>query len=89
MIYLVTQNEGKVRAANASFLPFGITLYPVEREFEEVQADTSLEIARFTALQAAKELNRPAIREDHSLFINHLGIPGPYTQKGRLALRNF
>jgi len=30
-------------------------------------------------MQAAKELNNPAIREDHSLFIEALGIPGPYT----------
>ena len=38
-----------------------------------------MEIAKHTALQAAKELKAPAAREDHSLFIEALGIPGPYT----------
>jgi len=80
MIYLVTQNAGKVRAANASFKPYGIELLPVNRDYPEIQADTSLEIARFTALEAARDYGQPTIREDHSLFINELGIPGPYTQ---------
>lgn len=80
MIYLVTQNKGKVMAANASFSPYDIELSPVGKDFPEIQADTSAEIARFTALQAAREYSAPAIREDHSLVIRHLSIPGPYTQ---------
>lgn len=78
-IYLVTKNEGKVKAANSVFLPVGVELKPVERDYPEIQADTSLEIAKHTALEAAKELNTPAIREDHSLYIHALGIPGPFT----------
>jgi XTP/dITP diphosphohydrolase len=78
-IYLVTKNEGKVKAANSVFIPVNVELEPVEKDYPEIQADTSLEIARHTALEAAKELNAPAIREDHSLFIHALGIPGPYT----------
>ena len=33
----------------------------------------------FSAIQATKDLNACVVREDHSLFINTLGIPGPYT----------
>lgn len=78
-IYLVTGNPGKLMAASSVFGKYGITLLPVEKDYPEIQAETSLEVARFTALQAAKDLNAPAIREDHSLFIEALGIPGPYT----------
>lgn len=78
-IYLISQNKDKVRAAKNVFDKYNIELVVLEKEYPEIQADTSLEIARFAALQAAKELNAPAIREDHSLFIHSLGIPGPYT----------
>jgi XTP/dITP diphosphohydrolase len=80
MIYLVTQNKGKLAAAERSFAPFGIKLSTVAKDYAEIQADTSMEIARAGALAAAKELGAQAIREDHSLCIRHLGIPGPYTQ---------
>jgi inosine/xanthosine triphosphate pyrophosphatase family protein len=78
-IYLVSRNPGKLMAANSIFGQYGITLLPVEKDYPEIQADSSLEIARHTALQAAEDLNAPAVREDHSLFINALGIPGPFT----------
>ena len=78
-IYLVTRNSGKLAAAQSIFNPQGIRLCPTEKEYPEIQADTSLEIARQTAVLVAKELGQPAIREDHSLFINALHFPGPYT----------
>jgi len=79
IIYLVTRNPGKLLAAKSIFDKYNIKIQTVEKNYPEIQADTSLEIARHTAMQAAKELNNPAIREDHSLFIEALGIPGPYT----------
>jgi len=78
-VYLVTKNPGKLMAAQSVFSKYKINLQPVEKDYPEIQAETSLEIARFTALQAAKDLNHPAIREDHSLFLHALKIPGPYT----------
>lgn len=78
-VYLVTKNKGKLMAAQSVFNKYGITILSVEKDYPEVQAETSLEIAKFTALQVAKDLSAPAIREDHSLFIDALGIPGPYT----------
>ncbi len=78
-IYLVTRNPGKIMAANSVFNKYNIELSGVEKDYVEIQASTSLEIAKYTALEAAKELNAPAIREDHSLFIHALNLPGQYT----------
>lgn len=78
-IGVITKNPGKLMVARKSFEEFGIKVVSIEREYPEIQADTSLEIARYTAVQAANELKIPLIREDHSLYINSLGIPGPYT----------
>lgn len=79
-IYLITRNSGKLMAAKHVFDKHKIELRPVEKDYPEIQSDTSLSIAKFTALQVAQELGKPAIREDHSLFIDALGIPGPYTR---------
>lgn len=66
-------------AARSAFRDFDIKLLPVEKDYPEIQAETSLEVAKYTAIQAAREINAPAIREDHSLFIHALGFPGPFT----------
>lgn len=77
-IYLVTRNTGKLMAAQHSFDGTGITLLPVGKDYPEIQADSSREIAHYTALAVARELGKPAVREDHSLFLNAWGIPGPF-----------
>ncbi len=77
-IYLLIKNESKLSAARSVFDKYGIKLLPVNKEYPEIQAETSLEIARHSAQQAANDLKAPVIREDHSLFIEALGIPGPY-----------
>ena len=79
IINILTKNPGKIKAAKKVFDEYDIKAVFIEREYPEIQANSSLEIARFTATQAAKELNIPVIREDHSLFINAIKIPGPYT----------
>lgn len=78
-ICLVTKNFHKLMAAKHVFDKYGIEIVESRKDYHEIQAETSLEIARFTATQAAKDMNLPAIREDHSLFIHALNIPGPYT----------
>lgn len=78
-INLITKNPGKLLAAKNAFGKYGISINQINKEFPEIQADTSLEIAKYTAIQAAKEFKMPMIREDHSMIINALGIPGPYT----------
>ena len=78
-VHILTKNPGKRLAAENIFKKYNIETEFIDKEYPEIQADTSLEIAKFSALAAAKELNIPVIREDHSLFINFLGMPGPYT----------
>jgi len=79
IIHILTKNPGKMLAAKSVFDAREIEVKFIDKEYPEIQADTSLEIAKFAALQAAKDFNVPVVREDHSLFINTLGIPGPYT----------
>lgn len=79
IIYLVTKNQGKLIAAKSVFNSKNIELLIVKKDYSEIQADNSIEIARHTAIQAAKELNAPAIREDHSLFIHAINFPGPFS----------
>lgn len=78
-VFLITKNLGKIKSAKSVFDQFSIDLQQISQDFPEIQADSSLEIARHTAIQAANQLKLPVIREDHSLFIHSLGIPGPYT----------
>ena len=78
-VYLVSKNQGKLLAAKSAFTEANIVLLPVDKDYPEIQADSSLEIARHTAIQAAIELGHPAIREDHSLYIHAINFPGPFT----------
>lgn len=77
---LLTQNKGKIAAAQLEFSGLDVEVVPANREYFEIQADTSLEIAKYSAIEAAKETGMITIREDHGLFINYLGFPGPYMQ---------
>lgn len=78
-IYLSTHNPGKIKAAKSAFSKSSIEVLIVEKDYDEIQADSSLEVAKHSAIQAAKDIGVPVIREDHSLFINALNFPGPYT----------
>ena len=79
-VFLITRNSGKLLAARKVFSKYNIQVKPIKKEYPEIQAKSSLEIARFTALEAIKNFKVPLIREDHSLFIHALnGFPGPYT----------
>lgn len=78
-VFLITKNVGKLLAAESAFTLHNIVLKQLPIDYPEIQADTGAEIASFTAKQAAKNHNVPVIREDHSIIINALGIPGPYS----------
>lgn len=77
-VYLLTGNPGKIAAANLIFERFGVEVLPLELDIPEIQATSSQEIARNAAQEAFERTNKPVIREDHSFFIDELGIPGPY-----------
>lgn len=77
-VYLMTKNPGKVLAAQSAFVPFGIEVKSLDFNIPEIQANTSIEIARDAVSKAYDNFKRPVIREDHSFFIDELGIPGPF-----------
>lgn len=78
-IGVITKNPGKIKIVEYVFPKYGIDFEFIDKEFPEIQAATSKEIAEFTAKQAADELNMPVVREDASLYIRALGFPGPFT----------
>lgn len=78
-LHLLTSNSMKIEAARVALEPFGIEVVPISLNLPEIQADTNAEIAWVAALEAAKLLRVPVIREDHGFFLNALpGFPGPY-----------
>lgn len=78
-IHLLTGNSMKVETARIAMEKYGIEVIPVSVNIPEIQADTNSEIAKVAALEAAKILNVPVIREDHGFFLNAIpGFPGPY-----------
>ena len=77
-VYLLTGNKDKIAAANLIFNKYGVEVLSLDLDLPEIQANTSAEIASYTAREAFKLKKLPVIREDHSLFINELGMPGPY-----------
>ncbi len=78
-IYLLTKNPGKIAAAAKIFNKRNIEVRSLDFDVPEIQASTSIEIARHTVAQAYHKFKEPIVREDHSFFIDELGIPGPYT----------
>lgn len=78
-IYLITKNKIKFESAKSVFDKYNIKLESCENEFPEIQANSSLEVARHTALAAVKELNAPVIREDHSIYFSAINFPGPFS----------
>lgn len=81
-VYLLTWNQDKVRAAQLVFDEFDIQLELFKPDEPEIQASTSLEIAKHTALSVARKHNICVIREDHALYFNWIlwwCFPWPYT----------
>lgn len=79
-IYLLTKNKGKLLAAQKIFDKFRIEIGSIDKEFPEIQAGSSIEIAKFSTEAASKEFNVPILREDHGLYIEALEyFPGPFT----------
>jgi XTP/dITP diphosphohydrolase len=77
-VYLMTKNKGKLAAAQQVFDKYQIEVRSLDFEIPEIQADTSIEVAKNMVLQAYEKFKEPVIREDHSLFIDELNFPGPF-----------
>lgn len=81
-VSLLTWNADKVRAAQPIFDKYGIQLNLLKPDIEEIQASTSIEVAKHTAIEMAKRYNQSVIREDHALYIKWIfwdSFPWPFT----------
>ena len=77
-MYLVTGNSEKLEAARHAF-DESVEIETIDPELPEIQADSSLKVARHTVEQLIDDYDAPVIREDHSVYLNSFqGFPGPY-----------
>jgi len=77
-IHLLTGNKDKLRIANNIFNEYGINVIKSDIDIPEIQASNSTEVASYATRIAFRELGVPVLREDHSFYIDELGIPGPF-----------
>ncbi len=77
-ITFLTSNPLKIKTAQAVFSQYpSLQLVTQKNSYPEIQANSSLAIAKHTVLQAVHDLNQPVMREDHSFCIKALnGFPG-------------
>jgi XTP/dITP diphosphohydrolase len=81
-VTLVTKNQYKIESTRLALAPFGIKLELESFDVPEIQADTSEEIAMFSAQWAANKCGKPVIKADSGMFIEALnGLPGIYTSQ--------
>ena len=97
VVFLVTGNIHKFNEARLVLHEFGLSTAMLNVEAIEVQADRIEDVAKVSAVDAAKKCGVPVIVEDAGLFIKNLnGFPGPYSSyvfrtigtKGILKLMN-
>ena len=97
VVFLVTGNVHKFNEARLVLREFGLSTAMLNIEAIEVQADSIEDVAKASAVDAAKKCGLPIIVEDAGLFIKALnGFPGPYSSyvfrtigtKGILKLMN-
>jgi XTP/dITP diphosphohydrolase len=80
VVFLVTGNVHKFNEARLVLYEFGLSTAMLNVETIEVQADRIEDVAKASALDAAKKCDLPVIVEDAGLFIKALnGFPGPYS----------
>lgn len=85
-LHYLTQSPTKLSAIRAVLEP-EYDVVPVDLDVPEIQANTSLEIARRQAIAAARELGVPVAREDHQTCFAALnGMPGPFAAYFQQAL---
>lgn len=79
-IVYVTGNWSKLMSAKNILEPLGIEVENVKMETTEIQADTTEEIAIYSAKEASDKLKCAVLKNDTGLYVEALnGFPGPYT----------
>lgn len=82
MLYFITSNQDKIRAAKLHLHPLGIEFVTKSHEFIEIQSQNPEEIARDKAEKAFLELKTPLFVTDDSWYITALrGFPGAYMKE--------
>ncbi len=81
LLYLTT-NKYKIKEAKKHLVKkYGLKIEIKKPDFEviEIQADSSIEVAKFSVKYAAEKLKRAVLKSDTALYIDFLGgLPGPY-----------
>jgi XTP/dITP diphosphohydrolase len=78
--FFVTGNVHKFQEARDVLKEFGISTAMLNLDTTEIQADDVEEIAKTSAIEAARKSRMPIFVEDTGLFIDALkGFPGPYS----------
>ena len=80
-ITYVTGNWAKIEVAKKFLNPLGIEIDNVKMDTIEIQADTTEEVAKYSAKWASEQLKCDVLKNDSGLFIEGLkGFPGVYTK---------
>ena len=78
-ITLVTGNLGKWKITKDIFDKYNINLLHEKINTPEIQSNDVVEVSKYSALYAAKKLNKQVIKSDVGYYIEELGgFPGPF-----------
>jgi XTP/dITP diphosphohydrolase len=78
--YFVTTNIHKFQEAHRVLSEYKLATAKLKVEAVEIQDDSLINIAKFSALDAVKNCGLPVFVEDAGLFVEALGgFPGPYS----------
>ena len=79
-ITYVTGNWAKIDSAKQILEPLGYQVNNIKMDTIEIQADTTEEVAKYSAKWASEKLKCAVLKNDSGLFVEALnGFPGVYT----------
>ncbi len=80
VVFFVTGNVHKFNEARRILAEFNVSVAMLNVDAIEIQDDILENIAKYSAMDAAKETGLPIFVEDAGLFVDALhGFPGPYS----------
>lgn len=78
-LHYVTGSESKFLTAQYNLQKFGITIAQTVLDIQEIQAETTAEVALDKAKKAFALVGEPVLVSDHGWYVTALnGFPGPY-----------
>jgi XTP/dITP diphosphohydrolase len=89
MVFFITGNFHKFNEVRSILNPMGIAGGMLRIKGNEIQSDTTNEIAENSAVEAFNRCHLPLIVEDAGLFIDAIeGFPGPYAAYAYKTIHN-